>query len=119
VSFLRRSDTSTSAASRGGPTAVTAELRKAGADPSVPHLTRHFLYVPGVRAAQQVARTVKRNGRNVDVETSARRGFWLVVVSQSMLVTPDNLSSIRSEFESVARSVGGEYDRWQVEIAAG
>jgi hypothetical protein len=119
VSFLRRSTTQKAGKSTSDPVTVSVELRKAGADPAVPHVTRHFMYIPGVKAAQQVARTVKSNGRSVDVETSARRGFWLVVVSHSMLVTPDNLSTVRTEFESVARSVGGEYDRWQVDLAGG
>jgi hypothetical protein len=98
---------------------LSAQLRKAGADPTAPHVTRHFMYVPGVKAAQQVARTVKSSGRSVNIETSARRGFWLVVVSQSMVVTPENLASVRTEFESAAHSVGGEYDRWQVDVAGG
>jgi len=119
MSFLRRSGTSGAGVARGDPAAVSAALRKAGADPSVPHVTRHFMYVPGVKAAQQVARSVRGDGRSVDVETSARWGFWLVVVSQSMVVTSDNLSSVRTEFETAVRSVGGAYDRWQVDIAAG
>lgn len=97
---------------------MSDQLRRAGADPGVPHLTRHFMYIPGVKAAQQVARTLTAAGRTVTVDTSARRGFWLVIVAQPMLVTPENLSSVRNEFDSIARSVGGEYDRWQVDLTA-
>jgi hypothetical protein len=119
MSFLRRTAAQKAGEFAGDPATVTAELRRNGADPTVPHVTRHFLYVPGVKAAQQVARTVRSADRCVDIETSARRGFWLVVVSQSMLVTPENLTSVRAEFDSAARAVGGEYDRWQVDLAAG
>jgi hypothetical protein len=99
--------------------ALLDRLRKAGADPKVAHVTRHFMYVPGVKAAQKLARELRAPGRDVDVETSARRGFWLVIVSQSMVLTKDGLSSVSSEFEAAARSVGGEYDRWQVDLAKG
>ena len=118
MGFLRR-PTTKSRSPEDDFAALSEQLRKAGADPTVPHVTRHFMYVPGVKAAQQVARKVKAHGREIDVETSARTGFWLVVVSQSMLVTQENLETIKGEFEAVAKQSGGEYDRWQVELAGG
>ena len=118
MGFLRRS--SPKPVSPGHDIVSVAEqLRRAGADAGVTHVTRHFLYIPGVKAAQQVARKVNSQGRHVAVETSARTGFWLVVVSQSVLVTQENLDTLRAEFEAVAREAGGEYDRWQVDIAGG
>ena len=92
-------------------------MRRAGADPTVPHQTRHFIYIPGVRAAHDLARAVKKPGREVEIDTSARKGYWLVVVSESMLVTPDAIAALRSEFEAAAAPVGGQYDRWQVDVA--
>jgi hypothetical protein len=65
------------------------QLRRAGADPTVPHQTRHFIYVPGVKAAQNLARALKSPRRVVELDTSARTGYWLVVIKQSMVVTPD------------------------------
>ncbi len=111
--FLRRSN--------GNPDpdrAAIEEMRRAGADPNVPHQTRHFLYVPGVRSAQQVARALKRPDRRVEVETSARKGYWLVAVCQPMVVTLPAIAAIRTELEAAARTHGGEYDYWQVDIAA-
>ena len=92
------------------------QLRQAGADPSAPHQTRHFVYVPGVKAAQQLARSLKRPDRHVEVDTSARTGYWLVVVRQAMVVTPEAMASLRAEFESAAAPLGGAYDRWQVDL---
>lgn len=94
-------------------------LRQAGADPSVPHKTRHFIYVPGVKAAQQLARALRNPDRQVEVDTSARKGYWLVVVCLSMIVTPDAIAGLRTELEAAAKSVGGDYDRWQVELEGG
>lgn len=102
------------------PDALAVEqLRKAGADPSMPHETRHFLYVPGVKAAQQVARSLKRPDRRIEIETSARKGYWLVVVIQSIVVTPEAIAALRDEFETAAELCGGEYDYWHVALANG
>ena len=119
MGFHKRPATSAPAGSDADFSVVLEQLRKEGGDPAVPHVTRHFLYIPGVKAAQHVAREVKAPGRSVEIETSARRGFWLVVVSQSMLLTHEKMSLVRSEFERVARAAGGEYDRWQVDLAGG
>jgi hypothetical protein len=95
------------------------QLRRAGTDPTVPHQTRHFIFVPGVKAAQDVARLLKTPKRLVEVDTSARTGYWLVVVKQSMVVTPEAMDTLRAEFEAAAGPLGGEYDRWQVDVVGG
>jgi hypothetical protein len=117
VAFLRRS--------RGEQSppdpylAAMADLRRAGADPNRPHETRHFMYAPGVKAAQQLARSLRQSDRRIEIETSARKGQWLVVVIQSIPITPDAASELRAELEAAARRVGAEYDYWQVAVAAG
>ena len=94
------------------------ELRRAGADPTMPHQTRHFIYVPGVKAAQHLARLLKSPQRQVEIDTSARKGYWLVVIRQSMVVTPQAMADLRAEFDAAAGPLGGEYDRWQVDVEA-
>jgi hypothetical protein len=96
-----------------------SQLRHAGADETAPHPTRHFIYVPGVKAAQHLARVLKHPGRQVEVDTSAQQGFWLVVVCQSLVVTPETMAALRTEFEGAAAPLGGHYDRWQVDLAGG
>lgn len=93
------------------------QIRHAGANPKVAHQTRHFIYVPGVTAAQQVARLVSKPGRQVEVDTSAQQGYWLVVVRESLIVTAETMEALRTEFEAAAHPLGGHYDRWQVDIA--
>ena len=107
-------------ASAGDPVLLALEqLRRAGADPTAPHETRHFIYVPGVKPAQNLARLLKTPRRVVELDTSARTGFWLVVVKQSMVVTPDAMAALRQEFETAATPLGGQYDRWQVDLQGG
>jgi hypothetical protein len=120
VSFLKR-DT---AERRDPPTidpvsAALDEIRHAGSDPTVPHPTRHFIYVPGVKPAQQLAHLLKKSSRQVEVDTSARKGYWLVVVRQSLVITPEAMTALRDEFEAAAGPLGGEYDRWQVDLEGG
>jgi hypothetical protein len=120
VGFLRRAPAANPERAVIDPvTLALAQLRHAGADPTVPHPTRHFIYVPGVKAAQHLARLLKNPKRQVEIDTSARKGYWLVVVRESMIVTPEALAALRTEFEGAAAPLGGDYDRWQVDVAGG
>jgi hypothetical protein len=115
VAFLKRSR-SEQAPSDPYLTAV-ADLRRAGADPARPHETRHFIYVPGVKAAQQLARSLSQPDRRVEVETSTRKGQWLVIVIQTIPITPEAVMALRGALESAAHAAGAEYDFWQVAVA--
>jgi hypothetical protein len=119
VGFLKRSPGENLRSADDPDRLVVEQMRRAGADPTVPHETRHFIYVPGVKAAQEVARALKSVGRRVEIDTSARQGYWLVVVMQSMVVTTDTIAAVRRELEAAALPAGGEYDRWQVDVAGG
>jgi hypothetical protein len=120
VGFLRRAPAAKTEADVTDPVKLALDqLRHAGADPEVPHPTRHFIYVPGVKAAQQLAHVLKNPRRQVEIDTSARKGYWLVVVKESMIVTPQTMALLRTEFESAAGPLGGDYDRWQVDVQGG
>jgi hypothetical protein len=120
VGFLKRPPGEKRAPRSGDPVAQAIdELRHSGADPTMPHPTRHFIYVPGVRAAQRLARKLKTARRSVEIDPSARQGYWLVVVGQSMVVTPDAMAAIKVEFDTAAAEHGGAYDRWQVDLKGG
>ncbi len=120
MGFLKRHPGGRPGASTEDPVArAVAQLRQVGADPTAPHETRHFVYVPGVKAAQQLARLLTSPSRQVEVDTSARTGYWLVVVRQSLVITPEAMASLRTEFETAAAPLGGAYGSWQVDIRAG
>ena len=119
MSFLRRSSAKKRPGSPESDLAAIAQLRQAGADLTVPHRTRHFIYVPGGLPAQHLARALKTPERNIDIDTSARKGYWLVVVGQFMMVQQDTLAALRAEFEAAAKPFGGQYDSWQVDLAGG
>jgi hypothetical protein len=119
VGFLKRPQAEKPVPKSDPDVLAVEQMRRDGADPTVTHLTRHFLYVPGVKAAADTARALKNANRRIEVDTSARTGYWLVVVEQSMLVTPESIAQLRREFEAVVQPRGGIYDRWQVEVAGG
>jgi hypothetical protein len=92
-------------------------LRQAGEDPDLPHQTRHYLYLPGVARAQRAAWDLHKPDREIDIDTSARKGYWLVVVTQRVVITAEVLASLRAEMEAVVQPLGGEYDTWQLDLA--
>jgi hypothetical protein len=118
VGFLRRPPAGDQPGTGDPDVAVVEQMRRDGADPTLRHQTRHFIYVPGAKAAQALARSLKAPDRTIEVDTSARRGYWLVVVEQPMLVSPESIRDLRRELEGAARPFNGEYDRWQVDVAA-
>jgi len=95
---------------------VLDEIRQAGSDPTVPHQTRHFIYVPGVKPARRLAQLLKKSSRQIEIDTSARQGYWLVVIRESLIITPETMAALRAEFAATAGPLGGQYDRWQVDI---
>jgi hypothetical protein len=70
-----------------------------------------------VKSAAEVARLLKRPDREIEVDTSAQQGYWLVVVRESLIVTTEAMEALRTEFEAAAHPLGGHYDRWQVDVA--
>ncbi len=94
------------------------DLRHAGADLGKPYQTRHFIYVPGISNAQKVAWMLRRPGRDIAIETSTRKGFWQVIVTQALVFSPERVQAVRAELEFAAGACGGEYDRARLDVAA-
>jgi hypothetical protein len=118
VSFSARGSGRSQAPSAGRVTALAEELlRRAGADPGLPHQTRHYLYLPGVARAQRAAWDLHKPDREIAIDTSARKGYWLVVVTQRTLITAEVLAGLRAEMEAVIEPLGGEYDAWQLDLS--
>jgi formate-dependent phosphoribosylglycinamide formyltransferase (GAR transformylase) len=115
VGFLRHARGDKSARSEIGPIAMAREqLRRLGADPDLPYGTRHLLYLPSVNAAQQAARALGKPGRQIEVDTSSRKGHWLVIVTQAIVINPETIAEIHGEIALTIELFGGEYDGWQI-----
>ncbi len=115
MGFLRRAMGDKLARSDSDPIAAARDqLRRVGADPDAPHTTHHLLYLPSVNAAQQAARALRKPDRRIEIEPSGRKGYWLVVVTQTVVITPESIARINDEIAMAIELFGGEYDRWQV-----
>jgi hypothetical protein len=103
--FLRRKRTS--------PDGQVIEQLRTHSDLSKPHEVEFFLYFPTRDAAEQAAQQIRPRGFDVNVEPgSPDSGKWLAFATKSMLPDLDEMEKIRSEFEDLAESLGGEYDGW-------
>lgn len=92
--------------------AAIALLRANGVDLDVPHMLRHYLYVPLEEIATKIAPVIK--GIGFDVETSASGDRWLVLISGEAMISVEELAAFRETFEGLAAKVNGSYDGWEV-----
>ena len=95
---------------------VIAQLRSAGSDLSKPHKIEFFFYFPSMAAAEQAASRVRDDGFQVEVSQAAQESNWLCLATKTMVPELSALQKIRSEFESLAASLDGEYDGWETEV---
>ncbi len=118
MGFLRRPTSEKKAPAVVDPVLLAEEqLRRVGADLDSPHPTRHLLLVPSVAGAQRAARILRRDDREILIDTSARKGYWLVVVTQPAVIASETMAAIRAELEAAVQPSGGEYDTWHVEVS--
>jgi hypothetical protein len=82
-----------------------------------PHDVEFFLYFPDQKSAHAVADRIREKGFQAEVKPAPGGGdSWLCLATKSMLPELTGLRSIRSEFNSIARAQGGEYDGWGTPI---
>jgi hypothetical protein len=91
---------------------VLLQLRKAGSNLSKPHMVEFFLYFPTQASAEQAARQIRDSGFQVQVRPAAKGDDWLCFATKEMLPDLPALQKIRVQFETLSKSLGGEYDGW-------
>ncbi len=96
--------------------AVLIQLKKAGSDLSKPHAIEFFLYFPTQTVAEQAAPRVKAAGFDVQVKPAAKGSDWLCYATKAMVPDLPALQKIRVDFNSLAASLGGQYDGWGTEV---
>jgi regulator of ribonuclease activity B len=95
-----------------GDEAVLKQLAKAGSRLSQSHNIEFFLYFPTESVAQEAASRIKKLGFGVKVGPAAQGPQWLCFVTKEMVPELAALQKIRTDFEQLATSLGGEYDGW-------
>jgi regulator of RNase E activity RraB len=91
---------------------VLVQLRKAGSNLSKQHQIEFFLYFPTQSAAEQAAVQVRDAGFEVKVDPAAKGNDWLCFATKKMVPELTAMQEIRSNFNKLASSIGGEYDGW-------
>lgn len=80
------------------------------------HWVRHYLYFPVELAAKNVAAVLRERGFVVEDRLGADGVNWLVLAKSQMVPTEAGLSALRTFFEDITASNGGEYDGWEAEV---
>jgi regulator of RNase E activity RraB len=91
---------------------VIAQLQKAGSNLVKPHAIEFFLYFPTESTANQASSRIRDAGFQSEVKKAAQGDMWLCFATKEMVPTQDALEAIRNNFDSLATSLGGEYDGW-------
>jgi regulator of RNase E activity RraB len=95
---------------------VLVQLRTAGSDMAKPHKIEFFLYFDSMGAAEQAASRVRDDGFHVQVSQEAQGDDWLCLATKRLVPELSALQKIRSDFESLAASLDGQYDGWGTEV---
>jgi hypothetical protein len=95
---------------------VLVRLRRAGSNLSLPHAIEFFLYFPTQAIAEQAATQVRDAGFEAEVGSSAKGNDWLCLATRKMVPELAAMQRIRQNFNSLASSMGGEYDGWGTEV---
>ncbi len=91
---------------------VLVQLRKAGSNLSKQHAVEFFLYFPTQAIAEHAAEQIRDDGFQVQVRPGSTGKDWLCFATKEMLPDLLALQKIRTEFETLSKSLGGEYDGW-------
>jgi regulator of RNase E activity RraB len=91
---------------------VITQLQKAGSNLAKPHAIEFFLYFPTESSAKQASSRIREAGFQSQVKKAAQGDTCLCFATKEMVPTEDALETIRNDFDSLATSLGGEYDGW-------
>ena len=95
---------------------VLFQLRKAGSNLAKPHEVEFFLYFPTQQIAEQASVQIRDSGFKVEVRQGAKTSEWLCFATKAIVPDLATLQRIRSDFNVLANSLGGEYDGWGTPI---
>ena len=91
-------------------------LEKSQSNLSKVHQIDFYLYFRSEASAKDAARQLEAQGFEVKVRRTGRKAEWLCFANQSMVPDYRQLVDMRQKFETLARSLAGEYDGWGTRI---
>ncbi|HEU0129575.1 MAG TPA: ribonuclease E inhibitor RraB [Mycobacteriales bacterium] len=93
--------------------AAVAAIAASGVDLSQPLLLRHVLLVRDPAAAEGLTAAVRAEGYDVRLNTVDGGLTWIVVATETALLTPVHAARARARFTSLASRHGAAYDGWE------
>jgi hypothetical protein len=103
-------------AASAGDAMILEQLRRAGADLSLPREVIHYLYLPNETAAQTAADRLRPVGFTIEVRPipgAPGPNPWLVQATIEQVLTDDAVATARRLFTQLAVATSGEYDGWE------
>lgn len=101
---------------RAADQAVLEKVAEFGSNLELPHAVHHYLYFPTEDTARRAGARLSAEGYEIEIRLGADDVNWLTLASHRLLLTPENVIGIRFLMESVASSLGGEYDGWEAVV---
>jgi hypothetical protein len=96
--------------------ATLKQLRIAGADLAKPTEVINYLYFPKEANAKQAGQELIRAGYRTRSNPSDVTGDYLVVAEVELVLTPENVATLRRTMEDIAARFKGDYDGWEAAV---
>jgi len=91
---------------------VLAEMAAVGVDLAKEQRLEFFLVLPTESAAREAATRIRAMGFEAEAVAAPPEASWVCLAQKSLVPHLQNLKSLRSQFDTIATSLGGEYDGW-------
>ena len=95
---------------------IINQLQEHGSDTSREHIFNFYLYFPEKESADKARDAIRDYGLQAKVEFGADNKNWLCLAQKQMIPDKTTLDQLLNYFESLAKSLNGEYDGWEASI---
>ena len=91
---------------------VLAQLTEAGSDLFEERQLEFYLVLPTEGSAREAATQIRSMGFAAEAVSATPEASWVCMASKSMVPQLQTLKRLRTQFDAIAVSLGGEYDGW-------
>ncbi len=96
-----------------GDGAAVEAIAASGVDLAKPVLLRHVLLVRDPAQAEALAAAVRGDGYDVRFDTADGGVTWIVLATETALLSAVHVARARARFTSLASRHAGEYEGWE------
>jgi hypothetical protein len=96
---------------------VMAQLVKSGADLTQPRHVLYFLYLNTETDAESAAGAARDAGYRAAVDRAVDGDKWSMIAEIIAITDPPTVIAADDLFQSLADTLGGEYDGWEASVS--